>query len=407
MLSKNKFLTVVFILLLDCLNFLPFREVKFQYVSCIIGMYFLLYPLYNRHKLSRLSTFGVYCVLLFLTSCLSLFPNIFLLKQTPFMSIVKTFNYCIPLLYFWLKINKISSKDLLSVISVIGTIYCFIMIIQQITYPHILFARLMNNEVSERNGMPRFFLSGVELATFFCYYRIYLFFKQKSWKNFFVCLLGLATIFFNLGRIGYLECAIAIIILYTNKNFSDIRNWGRILLVGILGIIVLQNISLILDKEMIEMTKEDLTDEDYIRNLSYEYFFSESISRPEFFLFGHGNPVGKKENKYAQMMADLNEDQHFFVSDTGIVGHLYIFGFINIIVVALTMIKIIKESLRVRYIFAYSLITFLFWFIIPIYMSNGQMIIMAIMMYLLERKLLEQNDKTQQSGKYKELTRRG
>lgn len=391
--KKKIFLGFIILWITEFYSCSLFHTLNFKYGDSLIGLYLLLFTIVHHKKINH-TLFGKNIITLLITTFISFFPTIFILHQPPFTYAIRMLFFCIPLLYFWLKVNKFTKKDVLDVVLPLGFLYCSLMVIQQITYPKILFYNpTPMDEIpeAERNGLWRIFISGWELGVFFCYYKIYDFFQTKKKSTLIYSLIGLLTIYLGLGRIGYLHCIIAIIIIYIKNGLNDIKTWFKFGIIGICALFVISNINLFISKDMIEMTESNLTSDDYVRALSYDYYFNESTSNPIYLLMGHGWPVSGANNKYTKNIDYVQEELHWWITDIGIVGQLFLFGLINIIVMLSTLIKLIKKSIHVKYVLAYILPSLLFWIIIPIYYTTLHLFILALLMYLTDVELSNKN----------------
>ena len=274
-------------------------------------------------------TFRKPILIMVLCMLLSLIPCKIYYGQSVSDSLIALAFFVLPFLfYFYLHSIKISEKQLIRLFFGMSVIAVSIQIVQQL-YPQFAVFGIDPDDTIEtfsvRNELYRYRVTFNGIFTFpilFLFWTQIL--KRFSWNRFMFVLLFLASIYLALTRSVYVTVALcmAISIVLFRKTIKFIYVFLAFLVLGIIAYSSFDT----LFSALIEKSQNEIDNEDYIRYLSYEYFFDESKKTPLNFLFGHCMPKGG--SVYDAFIKDLGDSYHFYSSDVGFVGAAYRFGYI-------------------------------------------------------------------------------
>ena len=268
--------------------------------------------------------------------------TVLLLAFYPFLSVIYSFiEYGQPIMdgirgtipwllwlsYFFFHHVKISEGSFLKAILYIAFFIASVQIIQQFTYPDILFNVPVEDEsnpddelVSSRNGIWRFRLGDVgyfaALTLFFLWDKVK---RHISGKSIVFLSVMSISLYLTLTRQIIFSAVMTITASYFMGR-KRLGKWGLILIVAVFAIISFNYDALF--GELGKLTEEETT-EDYIRILAGQYFFAETFSSVQAAILGHGVAVS---GAFLNIMTDLQENWHFYISDLGFIGQMWKFG---------------------------------------------------------------------------------
>lgn len=324
---------------------------------------------------------------LIFATILGLVPAVVVFNQTIFKGITTLMPTSILCLYFLFHIYKYEKKDLEFIILACGISYCIIHIAEQFTYPFMPFCeegRIYDNgDVEQRNGLWRILMQGRELSVLMTYLFFYKFCREKKMWTAIIALMGVASIYLNLGRMWTAQCLVSLFIIYmlaNNRKFNI-----RYIIVLLLGIVIYNNIGGIIGTDMVEFTSENMQ-EDYIRWVAYDYFWTESIKDPFVFVLGHGPISGTVAGS---IVSSLAENQGLYTWDVGVVGILFEKGLLYVIALVYYYIYVIKRSKNVVWVFAYLVPVALFTIMMPSMHTVGPHIQACVYLYWADLELKE------------------
>lgn len=274
-------------------------------------------------------TFRTPILIMVLCMLLSLIPCKIYFGQSVSDSLIALAFFVLPFLfYFYLHSVKFPEKNLISVFFWMSVIAVTIQIVQQLD-PQLAIFGVDSEDTLEtvgvRNDLYRFRVNYNGIFTFpilFLFWTQVL--KKFSLNRFLFVLLFLASIYLALTRSVYVTVALCLIISIVLFR-KTIKLIYIVIAFLILGIIVYSSFDTLFTA-LIEKSYSQIDDEDYIRYLSYDYFFEESIKTPLNILFGHCMPRGG--SVYDAYIKDVGETYHFYSSDVGFVGAAFRFGYI-------------------------------------------------------------------------------
>lgn len=236
-------------------------------------------------------------------------------------------------IYFLLIIFKIPPRKIVQLIVVCALIRTGLTLIEQFTYPNVPFAFRMDDydefnnfkEVEVRGGFYRYLISDAYfLPLFSAIYSLIKFTSNKSLKYLVIFLVSCFGIYMDQTRqiLASLALCICLIPIIDSKNSKIKYFFIFVFLVGL----VVSNFDLLFG-ESVSKTRDEVN-ESNIRVASYIYYF-DNLGDIITSLFGNG--LSYPKSSYGTEIANL-QDFGLFTVDIGIVGALYILGYVFIAV---------------------------------------------------------------------------
>lgn len=231
------------------------------------------------------------------------------------------------LFYFVLHRIKWREGSIMQAFFYIALFIVAVQVIQQFTYPHVLFGVGLEDEMEEgkelvkqRNGLWRF---GIGLNGYFTALAMFTIWVKSNKK-----LTGVALLLFGLMMVSiYLTLtrqvmfsAILILFLSYFIGKEKVQLWAIAI-----GLLIVGFLYVYFDRlfdEFVIMTETDVR-KNNIRFLAGRYFWNETFSSVKAMFLGHGIAFsGSFQHLYSQ----LKNDNHFYVSDVGFIGMMWRFG---------------------------------------------------------------------------------
>ncbi len=296
----------------------------FSKVTYIIFLLIVFLTLKNTSFL-KIGNFSYHVLLLWVIPFFSI-VNRDLIYESFGMGIVHIFRISsIWFIYYLLHIHNVRESTILKALLCISIFIAFAQIIQQFTYPNVLFGvsseeklsqGLGRSNISIRNGLYRFRITIYYSIPILMLLLVYL--KEKINIKLLVLFILLSiSVYLSLTR-QYIFSFLFVSIfgLFANRT---IKFAGIIL--SLLLCVVIYTYADSLFSYLVDKTKDEAT-EDNIRVLAASFFWNETIKTPLTFLFGYG-PC----DNYETMLAN---NRHFYISDVGFIGAMWRHGFIYV-----------------------------------------------------------------------------
>lgn len=318
---------------------------------------------------------------------LSVFNSWSIYGQSPIDGAWVLISNFIWIIYFLLHKYKVSESALLKVFLIVSLVIVLIQIIQQFTYPNVLFGVMSVdemiekgvNEVAEmRNGLWRFRMSYGAYFTAPILFAMWVLLQKKFNIN--LCawvILLLVSVYLALTRQVIASCIITIIFSFFINSKGKLKAF--LLMLFFAGFLYL--FYDILFSSLAEQTSEENSD-DNIRLLAAAYYWEESLKTPFTFLFGIGKGVGN--SALAQMQEIQNTVYNFFVGDVGLIGEIYERGLVYVLTSYYLMYKLFIRLRNVIpiYIRMFVLFTALMSIMIFPFILYYQILVWAILLYI-------------------------
>lgn len=288
------------------------------------------------------------------------------------------------LLYYVLHAYKISEKTILKAIVSLGVFISIILIVQQI-FPGSAYFGVLGKEgnlsgydMEIRNNLYRFRIRGTDFVMLTAFYFWTLALRNVSLKRGMLFCLSFIGIYLFLTRQILFGSILALFLSFFvfDGKVSKISKYLMISL-SILAVYYMGDSFL---GDFLESSKETVSDDDYVRYLSYAQFWQESKASLWVFLFGNGLPMSGSH--YANYLSNLQE-MGLHLSDVGCVGQGYEMGYVFI---AMYYVMIIVLFLKYRKVVPlYVLMYVLVMGICSVMLTPvGRMGIWAVILYICD-----------------------
>ena len=291
-------------------------------LSVILLFYFVF-----KVSLKKTQNFRRYVLALAFLPFVSVFYSYHEYGQPVFDGIKGTLPSLLWLFYFVFHRFKIREASFLKAVFYIAVFIVMVQIVQQLTYPDVLFGvhdeeELAPNQelASNRNGIWRFYIgsNGVFTAIilFFVWCKMRMRFREK---HLLIIVLMLVSIYLTLTRQLIFSALLTLFLSYFLGK-KNIKLW--VLLSGLAIVVLLYIYSDTLFGDFIKQT-EDESSKDYIRFISANYFWTETFTSVQAMFFGHGTAVS---GYFLSLKDDLEEEYSFHVNDVGFIGMMWVYG---------------------------------------------------------------------------------
>lgn len=328
----------------------------------IISVLFLVYFIINV-RLSEQQNFRYYVLALAFIPFVSVFYSFMEYDQPILDGIKGTLPSLLWLFYFVLHRYKVKPGSFFKAVFFVAIFIALVQIIQQFTYPNILFGAHIDEDslnpneelVKNRNGLWRFTFSetfaAIILFTLWCKLQ-----KKFTIKLALPILLMLISLYLTLTRQIIISVLLTLFVSYLISK-KGLNIWMFAL--GILAVGFLVFYSDLLFKNFIEQTNTELNTGSYVRIRAAKYFLNETFSSVSAMFMGHGNPVS---GEFLRLHQETSQVNRYFVGDVGFIGRMWKYGIIYVIVCYALLINIFWKQ---RHSIPLSIRLFTLFSIIP------------------------------------------
>lgn len=395
--QHNAILTFLLLLTTSFMSFKPFVENPLSPILLqVVGMVLLVYcyktmtaPA-HRHLVFRAGSIWVLW-----SFALSMVSSYVLYNQGFYYSLkaVSPWVLCVCLYFLCVK-WRIREDFILRFMVIFSVVFTLAEILQQFTYPVLLFngraANEVTGDVEQRMGLWRLYIFGIDycvLTCLFCFQKV----MQKSRKHLWLLIITFLGVVFFVARkniFAVVGC------FFVGTIFSGARSskLSKVLM----GVFVIA-IFMILPSymaDLMEQTSSEIDNEDFIRYLAADYFINHFNDSPLYVIFGSGLAGGT--SALFKQIKELQEYQYIFKSDCGFIGYYSDFGLFGLGAMLYLVIRIIRNYKYVdMYLLLYLLLRieisfFDFWGNYPRNLSAW-----FIYLYLVECSIFRNRKKRQ------------
>lgn len=290
------------------------------------------------------------------------------------------------LYYFLLKQWHFSETLIVKILTIICFIWVSLELIQQLTYPNILFSSTLAKlgYVPERMGLYRVYIWGIDFVMIL--YSLYLgkiISKNRTHKDILLFLVFFIGILCYCSRKHIFSC-IAVFIY----SFLSVKGTKKILY----SLIVLAVLAFLYSNfyqsfhDMSEAAQENQGEgEDFVRFISAQYFLFNYSDSALFPIWGGGIPGG--QGPLYKLMNDL-ADERIYQADVGIIGYYSMVGLLGVSPIFFYIYKFVKNWKYIDDWFKYFFLMKLFLIIFDFWAVWGVgMFAYAVFLYLLEKNI--------------------
>ena len=344
--KKDKDIVIIFILLaIFCSGFsyVGWNSTLGGQISQIVLLLLWVYVVVNIRKSNyEKSPLSPFILCFMLLPLLSLIPAEIVHDQSIASSFYSTKKNLLYIIFFAFIIRNVEEKDMLKLMCVLGVCWCVIEIVQQFSYPLVLFSSIgtETEEVTVRNGIYRYNVFGREFGLIMLFYC----FTQYLTKRKLIYLAGVV-----LGLIGVYLLAtrqiMAVSALCLLYGMFSIKKLKLTSFIGIclVGFIIYANRDTLFG-DFVEMTSNDLSDDGYIRLIAYEHYgISYNDGNLLQILLGNGDPNRVVGSRYSAEILSLEKNYGLYRSDIGIVGMYSCYGLIYVISIIAFFVFCLKK----------------------------------------------------------------
>lgn len=374
-------------------------DVVFDFLELILLMilFFVFYLNWNKEYELKMR-FSPHIKGLVFFVFLSSVPAYLFHDQGFLISLIASRTVFLWMLYFLLHKWDLHEVKMEKIIINIGLIWSVIMIVQQITFPLVLFTfypdasedSLINNS-DTRGGLIRIFVSGTPFAYFTIFYYWRKIFDDFSIKKLCLFLLIFAGLFFSGSRqIVFGVLLILFIDFMLTFNFKSKKSLQFSLLIVITGIVASPFLFNYISSLVQLSESQDVTDTDYIRALEMYFFLFEYWGHWLCYFFGNGWEHASLSEYGKEMTTYVVDRLHFYRSDVGLIGALNKFGLFYVLVIFSIYFKILikpKGIIVPRYIKQFFIFLFLISFTGGDYFERtDSLLLLLIIFYIIDKK---------------------
>ena len=235
--------------------------------------------------------------------------------------------------YFILHYKKVSEKTIIFSLTLIGLIVFIIQVLQQIEPSFAIFGVYNEKMIEEkglnydeianiRNGLYRFKIIQQHFPYFlFCFYFSRLLLRFK-WHLLFLTIIFAASTYLMMTRMFLICMAISAIMIFFALRKQIKRKAGVLILIAFL-ILTLINYSDTLFSDLFDSNNSDIDYSGTIRISCLPFIWNHSFENPLLFLIGHG---------YTSELWDWGEKYGYWYNDLGILGQVYPYGIIWVLI---------------------------------------------------------------------------
>lgn len=342
--KKYTFITLLALVYIEFFSFIDFKMPFYNSLCRIVDLVLILFLIFKVGF--KVQNFIDRTVLgLMLVPFLSIIPAFFIHQQDVERSFLNTTYNAGYIFYFLLCSLKCKESKIRNIILCLGFFYCLINVVQQFTYPNILFNN--TDQMQERNGYYNFTIFGTELGIFFViFYYAKCLSNKKTLLPLLLFAIGILCFYFKSKRQSLFY--FAIIFIYGLFILHRIRL--KQLVFVLTGVIILY---LNFDKlfgQLIEMSDKDDVSY-YARIMSYSFYgITYNKGNLLAIIFGNGIPsigitkYGREINLIQTMT--FKTDWGFgglWRDDIGIVGSYSLYGLVYVFVIVYYFYNYIKN----------------------------------------------------------------
>lgn len=298
------------------------------------------------------------------------------------------------LFYFVLHALDISFEKVIKLILLVGFVWAFLTVVQQFTYPMVYFYSADESSPGfYRGSVMRFGVGGQQYGIFLLVYFFYKYLTTQKFYTLYFVGLAIIAVFFTGGRqtLAAAFCCLVIAILL----IKGVSKWGYLILFSILGLLVVLVFQPSALTTMIQLTSEQVNNEDYIRFHSANFYLNEYWPSWGAKILGNGRPHDMCA--YGVEMDYINKELHFFRSDVGIIGIYNTYGIFYVLNIVWVHIKGMFLRIKsdkdkyLRLLFFYPTLTM----VLHLAYASAQSIIFYCLLYFLVDKAFQNGTETE------------
>lgn len=399
----------IFLVILSAIEFWSFRafdEKKYEMLKLGISLVLVVFVLFNLNVFSRKLFFKQDVLILFLLPVLSVIGAGIFHDQSMKLSFWMYRAFLFWLFYFVLHILDVPPQRIIHMLLFVGAVWVFLTAIQQFTYPNYYFYTRDDKGDQEilRAGIYRYFVSGQGYGLFFLLYSFYTYLTKK--KTFYLAFVFFALVgFYYTGTRQAMVAAAGCMFLATFL-LEGAAKW-KYIFVFVAGFFLVALFGAFLFTEIVEMTQNEVDNDDYVRYLAADFFLNDYWPHWGAKLLGNG--PAHIDTAYGQEMEYLKKAIGLYRSDVGIIGAYNELGAFFVIAIVVTCVraifmKIKRPEGRYLKLFFFNALSLLI--LNQAFTSSGGMVFYSILFFLADKAMQKEEEPVQKHTSIKWPRRR-
>lgn len=340
-------ISILFIVSVRLFSFILIDDIYFDVLELAIVIVLVWHNIAFNKRIN--TPFSPFVKTIIILSLVSSVPAFFFHNQGFGLSLITSRTIFFWLIYFSLHKMNVDPKKLENLMVVFGLLWSLIMIVQQFTYPNILFDVYhgvtyeggQERNVDIRGGIVRVWIAGIGFGYFIASYMWQKLYEKLSFKNIVLFSIMIAGILLMQSRqiiFGLiLIYTIDVIMTFSLKSVKSVRFATIFFGIAIVFFAVAGDFVIAL----IELSKEQkVTSGDYIRAMEIDFFLFKYWPNPLCYILGNGwehadSPYGKEIIEHIKWGLGL------YRSDIGMIGAFNKFGIIYVLVIIIFYVRML------------------------------------------------------------------
>ena len=343
MFLKTKYILLFLILVMT--GFFEFIFIRPE-IQTVIVFYFVVR--YFREKRNKVFDKAIY--VFFIGVILSIISCLIYRKQSVIQSIWALHNTWTLALFFFFASKKVTAKDIVWTIKVLGYGILILYILQYFLFINGIYLRNYSESIIRKGASVRFRMPATA-AIFLIYFDVlYHFLRKFSY----IRLLTLAAIIVAVLLMGFrtitagIALATVIMLFFSGLPMRKVIPW--VIVISLAGLLVTTNEFVMsrIDNMMQRNESQNLENENYIRVICYDYFTNQHFTNDMERFLGSGE--FNRSSAYGKYMTSLMDDKKLFYNDWGIIGLSWLLGITTVVGILLYVIKLARVNVGMPYI---------------------------------------------------------
>lgn len=389
MINKKLYTFVYVLLLIVYTRFFEFKPAETFFIRATVVVFFVLLAFTIRRLTYQKGHFIRPIKYIILSFFIAILPCALFWNQDLLQSFVAIAPYSYFLLFLFLIEARIDKDVVIKTLLFFAYVGLILYFYQFFFTKTVLFGG--KEEFLEDRGVIRILFPGEGFTFFALFYYLNKLSKKFKLKYLLLLLPFLAMMLMQVTRMYILAFGLIAIYHFMIKSKVQYRVGGIIIFLACY--LYYNNTENTIVKGIRDATENDVGQkEDYIRLIEAEYFLYEFSNYTTTYLLGNG--AYNYNSSYGKKILSLNENEHFYLEDLGIVkgyilfGILFVFGYVLIFIKSFT-IKIPHNQLYLKY---YIWMILILSFTTRANTNAGFGVVLVSVLYLFELAYLEQNN---------------
>lgn len=354
-------------------------------VLYLLNGYFILYSLNKFYKCKE-----KFPLMIFFGCIVSMISCSYIRHQSIMQSIAVNHTVLSIISFYYFYDKRIQYKSMINGLQLYFVVWAICYILQVIAFPTIIFpCAEANMEFEMTSDKYKFFFPGLIIIHFAFFYNLNRYLDSKKKSFLFMAILAVLMMVFRVSRL-HTVIFVFLAILFIYSYFGRI-NLKLLVLLGIFaiaaGIMVNSSAGQEIFGFMLEKQEnETFTNDDYVRNLSLAYFYTDFFQNNFEMITGAGLP--NVASQYGRWIEDWRGIRTGYV-DWGILGQSWMLGIITAIGFLLMWIKPVlkyrydKTNKYCQYFFIYTILISIL--AITAFLSGS--VVIQVMIYVIASQL--------------------